>query len=268
MKHIFDIYSECNATPANTVGIGNPMLPTAEEPGTEPLHPHADSADAKPKKKKQKAVKEGILDNIDDQIAVGTETMDFIDWFVENRLPVLNDKKEDLTRACLSAITVKNGVVTIDASKDESKKSIGIVIKKPIPSKIHTIKVYNVNNYDIFAIRTFLNDISNVNIEVYSDGGHSYGPVMLVPDKKITGGITLGNIICGHFGLNLFNKKIDSLTLGKDSVINDFDSSETYLKQLNVNLSSAANVAFNFEYVSNTLKQAGIIPQDCKLRIK
>ena len=38
MTNIHDIYNEeCCATPANTMGMGNPMLPTAEEPGTELL---------------------------------------------------------------------------------------------------------------------------------------------------------------------------------------------------------------------------------------
>ena len=40
-----------NGTPANTMGMGNPMPPTEEQPGSEPL------VTAKPKKKKKKCDK-------------------------------------------------------------------------------------------------------------------------------------------------------------------------------------------------------------------
>ena len=39
MKNLYDIYEDgaIASTPGNTVGMGNPMLPTTEENGTEPL---------------------------------------------------------------------------------------------------------------------------------------------------------------------------------------------------------------------------------------
>jgi hypothetical protein len=60
MKNLYDIYEDGEgigaiaSTPANTVGMGNPMLPTAEEPGTEPLTGVAGKCKCKKKRNKLK----------------------------------------------------------------------------------------------------------------------------------------------------------------------------------------------------------------------
>ena len=93
MKNLYDIYeNDITATPTNTVGLGNPMLPTAEEPGTEPL------CTAKCKKeKKKKQVKEGILDNMESTLASGDKVMEFIEWYATQQLYAYpNWNKENL----------------------------------------------------------------------------------------------------------------------------------------------------------------------------
>lgn len=61
-----DLY-ECDgaiaATPGNTLGMGNPMAPTATEPGTEPIIPKHPRN--KKDKKKIKNLKESLLDDFD-----------------------------------------------------------------------------------------------------------------------------------------------------------------------------------------------------------
>lgn len=53
--------SECDcATPGNTLGMVNPMMPTAEEPGTDPLPIQSK------RRKKKKDLKESLLDDIED----------------------------------------------------------------------------------------------------------------------------------------------------------------------------------------------------------
>lgn len=58
-----DLY-ECDgaiaSTPGNTLGMGNPMAPTATEPGTEPIIPKHPR-----NKKKRKSLKESLLDDFD-----------------------------------------------------------------------------------------------------------------------------------------------------------------------------------------------------------
>lgn len=54
MKRLFDyLKEECMATPANTMGMGNPMPPTGDNFGSEPLVPTAKVKNEKPKKKRK-----------------------------------------------------------------------------------------------------------------------------------------------------------------------------------------------------------------------
>lgn len=64
MKHLIDYIEECGegcATPGNTMGMGNPMPPTEEAPGSEPLCGKCK------KEKKKKKVTESILDTDDSE---------------------------------------------------------------------------------------------------------------------------------------------------------------------------------------------------------
>ena len=84
MKNLFQYIEEMEgaATPGNTVGMGNPMLPTAEEPGTEPL-----CATAKCKKEKKKKVKESLLDDEDDLVNANPDTIyikEVAKWIKDN----------------------------------------------------------------------------------------------------------------------------------------------------------------------------------------
>lgn len=67
MKHIIEYIEECGegcATPSNTMGMGNPMPPTGDQPGTEPIThiagPKQEKKDTS--KRKKKKVTESILD--------------------------------------------------------------------------------------------------------------------------------------------------------------------------------------------------------------
>ena len=87
MKHILDyIEEECEGcvTPGNTMGMGNPMPPTEEAPGSEPLCGKCK------KEKKKKKVTESILDddfgeNLDEQIIEN--------WFKEHSTSKVNIDK-------------------------------------------------------------------------------------------------------------------------------------------------------------------------------
>lgn len=68
MKHILDyIQEECEgcATPSNTMGMGNPMPPTGDQLGTEPIKTIAGPKQEKKEtsKRKKKKVTESILDD-------------------------------------------------------------------------------------------------------------------------------------------------------------------------------------------------------------
>ena len=74
MKTIYDIFTEecCNATPAITTGMGNPMAPTDTENGSEPLVAKCKKDN---KKKCKKYVKEGLLSGQDDVLNQGNRTI-------------------------------------------------------------------------------------------------------------------------------------------------------------------------------------------------
>lgn len=56
MKHLIDILIEMEgvSTPGNTMGMGNPMMPTDSTPGTEPLIGTAKTKREKIKKRRKK----------------------------------------------------------------------------------------------------------------------------------------------------------------------------------------------------------------------
>lgn len=61
MKNLIDYIEECGegcATPSNTIGMGNPMPPTEDHPGSEPVS----APDPKKEKKRKKKVNEGVFD--------------------------------------------------------------------------------------------------------------------------------------------------------------------------------------------------------------
>ena len=68
MKNLIEYIEECGegcATPGNTMGMGNPMPPTGDQPGTEPITHIAGPKQEKKEtsKRKKKKVTESILDD-------------------------------------------------------------------------------------------------------------------------------------------------------------------------------------------------------------
>ena len=91
MKDIFDLYEDGGicATPANTMGMGNPMPAgvSADGIGSEPLVGKTAKAKKEKSKKEIKDRKlsdanESILDDIDATIDAGSDLVKFIDWYV------------------------------------------------------------------------------------------------------------------------------------------------------------------------------------------
>lgn len=276
MKTIFDIYDIeecCNAAcanPGNTVGMGNPMPPGEGQVGSEPMTGKC----KKEKSKKRKCsepwtepvVKEGILDNIEDTLAAGSETMEFIEWYVDNQL--VEHKKLDrdiMIKNYINVISVNNGVATINIKNDKESFADEMVIKNPIPNNIHTIKVYNC--LAVFHVLAYIADISDIDFEIYKDEGRTYASLWCSWHRSVSGEVSVGNIVCDAFRV-LTPLKVESLIMGKDSVILEFDVSRTALTKFFGPLHSADEITFNKNLVKHTLQQAGVIPWGCKFNIK
>lgn len=268
MKYIFDIYNECDgATPANTMGMGNPMLPTAEEPGTEPL-----TATAKKQSKKQrknKVVKEGVLGNTDDVLKQGddvTKLMQFVDWYIDNQSKeyrrLAKDKLRELYMT-LMHFEDKNTVV-IDLANDNSSLGDILVVKDALPGNVKTIKVYNCK-YE-FNIQSYIGDLSNVDIEVYRDNGKSFSNIVASFKSKAGEHIRFGKLICSDFELRCM---AETVTIDNDSVILNLDTSaSSSLTNIYGKLSNVDSAMLNHKLVKTQLCQAGFLPWGCKLTVK
>lgn len=83
MKNLIEYIEECGegcATPSNTMGMGNPMPPTGDQSGTEPIAHIAGPKQEKKEtsKRKKKKVTESILD---DNVGDGIDEKIILDWF-------------------------------------------------------------------------------------------------------------------------------------------------------------------------------------------
>ena len=273
MKNLYDLYedglSTIAATPANTIGMGNPMLPTTEEPGTEPLTPTA-----KPKKKK-KHVKEGILDNMDDVIDKGDKAIEFANWFIEqvcNELKKYAPEKDALLSELYNMVTVDKDIVIIDMSKNKGKTDfdfdIIVVYDKPIPSWVKTLKIINQGMWAI-KLYSYFTDLSSCNIEIYRDNGKSYGGMSASFKSKDNDTIKFGNIVCDSLSIN--TRKATSLVLGQNSIILELDTQSMHnLTAIydNRSLHNLQKLRTNKKYITNQLCQLGILPWGIDLYIK
>lgn len=270
MKNLYDIYEDgITATPANTVGMGNPMLPTAEEPGTEPLTPTA-----KPKKKK-KHVKEGLLDNIEDTLNNGNKAMEFVNWYIDQTSKEMPSFKKYVTEDFISKlygiITVDNDTVIIDmsnAKRSNLEFDEMVIYDTPIPSWIKTLKVYNQGKWPLH-INSYITDISSFNLEVYNDNGKSYGRITSSFKTKENDTIKFGNVICNN--LMVTSRRASTLVLGADSIILELDvhamfkMTEIYDKKA---LQHLTKLRATKTYIKHQLCQAGVLPWGIDLDIK
>jgi hypothetical protein len=223
MKALYDIYTimgdeafyeECCATPGNTAGMGNPMLPTAEEPGTEPLVPTAKTKTEK--KQKRKTIKEGILDDIDASLGNGDKLVSIIEWYKTQRgyareatddsdIKLLMERlsfegKDTLVIDCKGLI---NGIV------DE------FYIKDNLPKGIKHIKVIN-SKGTVFKVYSFTTDLSNINFSVFEDNGRMYGDIIFHAKIRAGKDLKIGDLTCSTFSVNA--PAIETLTIGNNSV--------------------------------------------------
>ena len=273
MKNLYDIYEDgigaIASTPANTVGMGNPMLPTAEEPGTEPLIPTA-----KPKKKK-KQVKEGILDNIEDTLDKGDKATEFAAWYINQYLTEYSKFKDDkdiFISDFINCITIEGkNTIIIDIGKAVEFDADIMVINdlSKFPKDINCVKVYNNGSVNNFKVQSYIPDLSRLNIEVYSDNGKSYGKLHISVKTKQGEHIKLNKIICDT--LKISAVRAESLTINNDSMILVLDFKEfRRLKELYYNFFGKCNIIgliANKDLITWLMKFNGIIPWTCQLNI-
>ena len=284
MRTLYDVYNidECGeiaSTPANTIGMGNPMLPTAEEPGTEPIIPTAKTKTEK-KQKKQKVkerilsdngIKEGILSDMEDTLQAGDDIVEFADWYATNLLAYYNKfDKSELMANLIGMISIENkDTVVIDVSKDKSTIGDSLIIKNPnIPGKIKTLKYINANKKVATNVHvlSYVGNIANINIEVYNDNGKSYGDINLKANKSAGQYLMLGKITCDTLLIDFGG---DSLSINNDSIILELSLREAKnLTNLYAKLPHITSATVCKKLIQRQLSEAGIWPWGVKLDIR
>lgn len=231
MKNIYDIYSIeecCNATcsnPGNTVGMGNPMVPgdggacKLGTAGSEPL-----TGKCKKTKKKiseEPSIKEGILSGMDDALHKGDTWSEVIEWWAKQfgyEQYELDDSEINMLSSRLS-IEDKNTLV-VDCKDIRLNIIDEFYIKDRLPKNITNIKVINCNK-TAFNILTGIEDLSNINFEVYHDNGKSFASIVLKMKVKAGKTLKLGKLTCDN--LTIDAPGIESLFIDRESTVLEYN---------------------------------------------
>ncbi len=165
MKHLIDYIEECGegcSTPGNTMGMGNPMPPTEEAPGSEPLCGKCK------KEKKKKKVTESILDtdnsekNLDANIIMSWLKKAAGDAQVEKCISLNDDLSIsiksrlgiDLEEPIPDYIRIKEidgrGILAIEADKNMQDL---IIPENFLPKEFADLTIYHYNGAVIFKSR-------------------------------------------------------------------------------------------------------------------
>lgn len=274
MKNIVDIYNE-NAeivsTPANTVGMGNPMHATETTHGTEPLVRKRKNKKCKPCE--EPAVKEGLLRGQANTLKDGDDLIKFVQWFVDQHVaeePVVDT--ELAFNTMMNAAELKGDTIIIDVEKAYNHlikrfNPDRLIIKTALmPSNIKNIKIINCK-YG-YMIHSYISDISQFNIEVYRDKGNLYGDIDAAFRMKTTSDtVKFGNIKAGAF--NVPSLKIKTIEFGKDCDILEpnFEQCEK-LENIKGSLGMPEEMSLSRYFVKCQLVKSGLLDSmDTNLRI-
>lgn len=265
MKSLFDIYEDgcINSTPSNTIGMGNPMPPTAEAPGSEPLVGKCKTQ----RKKKHKvceepAVKEGLLSGMEDTLQAGDAVIEFVEWFINQHFEEYDFDVETAKQIMYSAVSMKGkSTVVIDIEKTLGKyipkfMPDRLLIKTVnVPKKFKKIKVINCSFS--YAIISYDADVSNFDIEVYADNGKTYGN--LEAAFKFASGTVFkfGNIKCSNF--RVASPKVKTLELGKHNDMLTVDLEQCYeLERIKGDFGMPEEIKLSKKFIKALLIEKGL----------
>jgi hypothetical protein len=228
--NIIDIYDimECGttaATPATTVGMGNPMTPgdggacKLGAAGSEPL-----TGKCKKSKKKtyeEPSIKEGILSNMEDTITAGDDLMEIVKWWAEQFGYGQYELDDSEIKLLSSRLSIENKNTLVVDCKDIRLNIIDeFYIKDKLPKNINNIKVINCNK-TAFNILTNVEDLSNISFEVYRDNGKIFASIVLKMKIKAGKTLKLGKLTCDN--LTIDAPGIETLFIDKETTVLEYN---------------------------------------------
>jgi hypothetical protein len=266
MKSIIDFY-ECglNATPTNTMGMGNPMPATENTPGSEPLVPAKKCKKAKCKKEK---IDEASILDIEGNMQIGDDFLKFAEYFVNsyNAFIIHSSKRvKDVETEALNLI--KNGIIKLgnnSAIIDVKLLTNGydmewhnlypmyIGLLANCPKTIKKIVFINVTR-DINTPTIHVESNVSFDIEAYSDDNNTPGElVIMCKEPKLK----LKNIICGKLILISATMKTLSFNMISANEIN-FDNI-TSLSMFDGKFNGVKKILLTDNFIKNYFNQFGV----------
>lgn len=271
MKRIIDFYeNEIAATPANTMGMGNPAAPTDTTVGTEPLDPkHPKNK----KKKKECKVAEGVLSDIDASLNATDEVIEFARWYTTAQLDGKGEVDEDAIAMLLSGLKHNgNGEWTIDVGVQYDFPGTPkkydpdrlLIPRTGLPKNVKKITYINAK-YGIY-LASYAGDISNFTIEVFEDNHRTFGDLECAFKMATAGNdIKFGNVTCDIFKIN--HPKMETLSIKDNTILEVRLDNNPKLETVYGKFSNASLVKISNKLVTHALAQNGLIPWGCKLQL-
>ena len=240
MKRLIDYIEECGegcSTPGNTMGMGNPMPPTEEAPGSEPLCGKCK------KEKKKKKVTESILDTDDSEKNLDVNII--MSWLKKaagdaqlERCISINDDLSisikgrlgiDLEEPIPDYIRIKEidgrGILAIES--DKSMQDL-IIPADFLPKELTDLTIYHYNGAVIFKSR-------NLKLERFT----AYGDMKSIEFPSI--------FKCDDLNLSSCEQLVDVKNIGM-------------VKQANFPTSMGANLIRKYIKFKGTIKMNGFGP--------
>ena len=282
MKNIFELYNECDgsicSTPANTLGVGNPVLPGENgEVGSEPLCGKCKKEKAKKKKIYiEPKLKESLLGNMEDNLNIGEIELEFIEWFADEQCSEYRSiTRENVISELYKCISFEGkDTVVIDLDKNDKKVYTleEIIIRDNYPpAGIKTIKCINVGQYGNVSLLTKKPDISSINFEIYSNKANSSPSDIYISCNKLPKNccVKIGKIICDKLLVFDSHDSINEIEIDSQSIILDLNLSHCKkLADLTVDYTNIPELTIKSDFVKQLLHKHNVIPWSTELDIR
>lgn len=283
MKSIIELYTnECDgggiySTPANTLGMGNPMPPTDGQLGSEPICAKCKKEKAKKKKLyEEPKIKEGLLGDMENNLNVGEIESKFIEWFADEQCAEYRSAtRKNIISELYKCVSFEGkDTIVIDLDKNDKKVFTleEIIIRNNYPpAGIKNIKYINVGQYGTVAILTKKPDISSINFEVYSGKLYSSQSDIDISCSKLPKNccLKIGRIICNRLLVFDSHDYISEIEIGPESIILDLNLSHCKkLTNLTANYANIPELTIKSDFVIQLLHKHNVIPWSTELDIR
>lgn len=219
------------------------------------------------------SIHEGLLKGQAETLKGGDDLIKFVKWFVDQHVAEERAVDSELAfNAMMNGTELKGDTIIIDTEKayDHMIKRFDpdrLIIKTELmPSNIKNIRI--INSKHGYIINSYISDLSQFNIEVYTDNGNKYGNILVAFKMKTTGdAVKFGNIKAESFTVS--SPKIKTIEIGKDCDIIEPNFEQCMqLEDIKGNLGMPEKFSVSRHFLKCQLVKSGLLgSMDTNLRI-